>query len=165
MGDQVDLWVADKHQSFVQVGAITFSDVARHTQSTQNNTFAKSLKYFKKEVRDKHGFLQPDSIIFAAHGLAYPKYPKWKVCNIFAISSKKKEGMKLIFCMQINIKLLRKLILLILVGMTRHAQITQNNKFVKSLWYSKILHFGPKLDQWPFPHIVWSQCQAFSSLD
>ena len=78
-------------------------DVARHTQSNQNKTFAKSLKYFKKEVRDKHDFLQTGSIAFAGKSQAYPKYPKWKVYNIFAISSKKKEGMKLIFCMQINI--------------------------------------------------------------
>ena len=41
--------------------------------------------------------------------------------------------MKLIFCMQINIKLSYSLILLILMGIVRHAQITQNNKFAKSL--------------------------------
>ena len=39
--------------------------------------------------------------------------------------------------MQINIKLSYRLILLILVDMARHAQITQNNKFAKSLWYLK----------------------------
>ena len=46
---------------------------------------------------------------------------------------KKEWRGKLIFCMQINIKLSYRLILLILVGMARHAQITQNNKFAKSL--------------------------------
>ena len=45
--------------------------------------------------------------------------------------------MKLIFSMQINIKLSYKLILLILVGMTRPVQITHNNKFVQSLQYLK----------------------------
>ena len=45
--------------------------------------------------------------------------------------------MKLIFCMWMNIKLSFKLILLILVGIATHAQITQNNKFAKSLWYFK----------------------------
>ena len=38
----------------------------------------------------------------------------------------------LIFCMQINIKLSYKLIPLILLGMARLAQISQNNKFAKS---------------------------------
>ena len=45
--------------------------------------------------------------------------------------------MKLIFCIQINIKVSYKLIQLILVGMIRHAQITENNKFAKSLQYLK----------------------------
>ena len=43
--------------------------------------------------------------------------------------------MKLILCMQINIKLFFRLILLILVGMARPAQITHNNKFENSLQY------------------------------
>ena len=50
---------------------------------------------------------------------------------------KKKRGIKLIFCMQINIKLSYKLIPLILVGMAKPAHITQNNKFAKSLQYFK----------------------------
>ena len=52
--------------------------------------------------------------------------------------SKKKGGMKLIFCMPIDIKLSYKLIPLILVVITRLAQITQNNKFAKFLHYLKI---------------------------
>ena len=39
--------------------------------------------------------------------------------------------------MKINIKLSDKLIPLILVGMARPAQITQNNKFAKYLEYLK----------------------------
>ena len=45
--------------------------------------------------------------------------------------------MKLISCMQMNIKLSYKLIPLILVGIARAAQITQNRKFAKSLQYPK----------------------------
>ena len=49
--------------------------------------------------------------------------------------------MKLIFCMQVNIKLSNypatKVIPLMLVVMARSAQITQNNKFAKSLQYLK----------------------------
>ena len=43
--------------------------------------------------------------------------------------------MKLIFYMLINIKDFFKLILSFLVCVTRHAQITQNNKFAISLQY------------------------------
>ena len=46
---------------------------------------------------------------------------------------KKKLEVKLIFYMRINIKYFFKLMLLFLVCVARHAQITQNNKFVISL--------------------------------
>ena len=45
--------------------------------------------------------------------------------------------MKLIFYMPINIKFSQKLVLLILVGMIKHAQIAQNSKVAKSLQYLK----------------------------
>ena len=61
--------------------------------------------------------------------------------------SKKKLKMKLIFCMQINIKLSYKLIStlwtskfptrLSLMGIIKHSQITQSNKFAISLQYLK----------------------------
>ena len=47
--------------------------------------------------------------------------------------SKKNQGIKLMFCLQINIRVSYKLALLLLVGVTSHAQSTQNNKFVISL--------------------------------
>ena len=51
------------------------------------------------------------------------------LCNI----SKKRGEMKLIFYIQINIKLCFKLIPLTLVGMARPPQITQNNKLSQYL--------------------------------
>ena len=52
--------------------------------------------------------------------------------------------MKLIFCMQINIKLSYRLILLILMGMARHAQITRKSKFAKSFLTSQKKKWGMK---------------------
>ena len=58
--------------------------VARHVQITQNNKFAISLQYLKKEVSDlvdflhvdKHeSFLQIDTIIFDGDCQAFPKFP------------------------------------------------------------------------------------------
>ena len=59
--------------------------VSRHAQITQNNKFAISLQYLKKEVSDevdflhadKHeSFLQIDTMIFDGDGQAFPKLPK-----------------------------------------------------------------------------------------
>ena len=59
--------------------------MARYAQITQNNKFAVSLQYLKKEVcdevdflhTDKHEcFLQTDTIIFDGDGQAFPKFPK-----------------------------------------------------------------------------------------
>ena len=54
--------------------------VARHIQSTQNNTFAISLQYLKKKVKDEvvfflpadkcHRFLQIDTIVLGVCGHA-----------------------------------------------------------------------------------------------
>ena len=73
--------------------------IAKHAQSTQNNKFAISLQYLKKEGGG---------------------------------------GVKLISGMQINTKLSYRLVLSILEDMVGHAQSTQNNKFVKSLYYCNI---------------------------
>ena len=45
--------------------------------------------------------------------------------------------MKMIFCMQLNIKLSYKLIPLILLGIAIPAHITQNNNSTKSLQFLK----------------------------
>ena len=59
--------------------------VTKHVQVTQNNKFAISLQYVKKEVSDevdflhadKHeSFLQIDTMIFDGHDQVFPKFPK-----------------------------------------------------------------------------------------
>ena len=62
--------------------------------------------------------------------IATLQYP----CNI---SNKKEGGMKMIFCMQLNIKLSYKLIPLILLGIAIPAHITQNNNSTKSVQFLK----------------------------
>ena len=69
--------------------------MTRHAQIAQNNTFAISLQYFKKELSDEVDFLyahmhesllQSDSMILMGDGQAFPKFPKQRVCNGFTIS-------------------------------------------------------------------------------
>ena len=55
------------------------------------------------------------------------------LCNI----SSKTWGMKLIFCMQINVKVFYKIIVSLWVRVARHAQSTENRNFAISLQYVK----------------------------
>ena len=91
---------------------------ARHAQITQNNKFAISLQYLKKELSDEVDFLhadkhesllQIDSMIL----MGMVKHSQSSQNSKFAMFHnilKKKLEMKLIFCMQINIKISHKLI-------------------------------------------------------
>ena len=120
--------------------------MAKQVQITQNNKFAISLQYPKKEVcdkvdflvADKHkSFLQIDTMISDGDGQAFPKSPKYQVSNNCTISLKR----KLIFYIQIIIKVSYKLIstllginvfyrviLALLIGMIKHSQSTESNK-------------------------------------
>ena len=69
--------------------------VVRHAQITQNNKFAISLQYFKKEVCDEvnffhaeknESFLQIDTMIFNGDGQTFPKFPKQQDFDVFTIS-------------------------------------------------------------------------------
>ena len=53
MNDKLDLLPTDKHQSFFKLLLSFYVCVARHPQITQNNKFAVSLQYLKKELSDE----------------------------------------------------------------------------------------------------------------
>ena len=94
--------------------------------------------------KDKHhSFLQAGSIVFTGHSQVCPKYPKIASLECLCNTSKK-GGMKLIFFIQINIKLSYKLIPLILVGMTRPAQIAQNPKLPKIASFQSLCNISRK---------------------
>ena len=114
--DEVYFLPVDKHQSSLQ---IILAACGQGAQITQNNKFTVSLQYLKKEVSgvidflhaDKHkSFLQFD-MTFDGNRRAFPNLLKQHVCYECLYNfSKKKLEMKLIFCMQINIKVSYKLI-------------------------------------------------------
>ena len=71
----------------------------RYAQITQNNKFAISFQYLKKEVSDEmdflhagknESFLQIDTMIFDGEVQAFPKLPKLQVCNVSTISYKRR---------------------------------------------------------------------------
>ena len=78
---------ADEHQSFLEVDTIVLVAMAMHAQSIQNNKFAISLKYVKKEGMhevdflhgDKQTFLQVDAINIVEYCHSNPKYLKDEV--------------------------------------------------------------------------------------
>ena len=84
---------------------------------------------------DKHqSFLQADIVVFVGCIHTWLKVTKLTSFQYLCDISRKKGGMKLIFCMQINIKLSYKLILSILMGLTCHAQSIQSTQSLLWVW-------------------------------
>ena len=89
------LLYANKHQSFLEADTIVLVAMPMHVQSTQNNKFAISLQYLKKEGRhevdflhgDKKTFLQVDAINIVEYCHLCPKYSKDEVDSISQESS------------------------------------------------------------------------------
>ena len=53
-------------------------------------------------------------------------------CGKFIFAQIRVRGMKLIFCLWINIRVSCKVVLSLMVGVARHVQSTKNNKFAIS---------------------------------
>ena len=70
--------------------------MSKHAEIIQNNKFALSLQYCKKEVSEvdflhadsNESFLQIDIMIFDGDGQAFPKFSKQQVYNVFTMSQK-----------------------------------------------------------------------------
>ena len=85
---------------FYKLIPLFLAAIARHVQSTKKNKFAISLQYLKKQGRNEIDFLyagkqqiflQGDTVNFGGHGMSYPKYPKYQVRKIFAMSQERSE--------------------------------------------------------------------------
>ena len=109
LSDEVDFLHADKHESLLQIDSMILMGMVKHSQSSQNSKFAMSLQYLKKEVRDEVDFLHVD------------KHQSFLQADFNTLS----------------IKVSYKVILLLLLGMIKHSQSTQSNKFAISLQYLK----------------------------
>ena len=83
--------------------------MVKHSQSFQNVKFAMSLQYLQKQVRDDVDFLHAD----------------------------KHQSFLQVYFNTLGIKVSYKLILSLLMGMIKHSQSTQINKFAISLQYLK----------------------------
>ena len=133
--------------------------MSRHAQITQNNKFAISLQYLKKEVSDEVDFLhadkhesllQIDTMIL----IGIVKHSQSSQNSKFTMSLQyfKKEVRDKVDFLHADkhqsflqgdfntfgIKVYYKVILSLLVGMIRDSQITQSSKFTMSLQCLKI---------------------------
>ena len=81
----------------------------KHSQGSQNSKFAMSSQYLKKEVRDEVDFIHAD----------------------------KHQGFLQVDFDTLDIKVSYKVILSLLMGMIKHSQSTQSNKFAISSKYLK----------------------------
>ena len=79
--------------------------MVKHSQSSQNSKFQMSLQYLKKEVRDEVDFYHVD----------------------------KHQGFLQVAFNTLGIKIPHKMILSLLMGMIKHSQSTESNKFAISL--------------------------------
>ena len=98
--------------------------MVKHSQSSQNSKFAMSLQYLKKDVKDEVDFLHVD----------------------------KHQSFLKVYFDTLGIKVLYMVdIIPSLMGMVKHSQITQSNKFAISLQYLKKQvrnegHFGMQIN-------------------
>ena len=83
--------------------------MVKHSQSSQNIKFAVSLQHLQKQARDEIAFLHAD------------KHPSFLQ----------------VYFNTLGVKVSYKLILSLLMGMIKHSQSTQINKFAISLQYLK----------------------------
>ena len=129
-GMKLIFWLQINTNAFYMLIVSLWVCVARHVQSTQNNKFAISLQYLKENLKDEVNFF------YSNLWPGMPKLPKISLLFPCSILRKKWE-MKLIFCVQISMKVSYKLILWFLMGMVKHSQSSQNSKFAMSLQYLK----------------------------
>ena len=101
MKDEVDFFPADKHESLLQIYTMILMGIVKHSQSSPNSKFTMSLQYLKKGVRNEVGFWHVD----------------------------KHQSFLQVDFNTLGIKDAYKVILSLLLGMIKHSQSTQSNRF------------------------------------
>ena len=123
------------------IGSISVC-VVRLAQSTQINKILISMQYLKENGENKVVFFASRWISKTYSNWYYrfqcvcqgmSKFPKKVSLQCFCYILKRKWVMRLIFCMQISMKVSYKLILWFLMGTVKHSQSSQNSKLSMSL--------------------------------
>ena len=109
LSDEANFLHTDKHKSLLQIESMILMEIVKYSQYSGNSKFVISLQYLKKEVKDKVDFLHADK-----HQSFLKVYFNTWASNFPT-----------------------RLILSLLMGLIKHCQMTQSNKFAVSLLYLK----------------------------
>ena len=104
MSDEIDFLHAGNYESLIQIDTMVLMGMAKHSQTSRNRKFAMSLQYLKKQVRDEVDFLYADK---------HQSFLQFDF-NTFGI------------------KVSYEAILSLAIGIIKHSQSTQSNKFAVS---------------------------------
>ena len=157
----------------------------RHTQSTQNNKFAISFQCLLENVKDKVDFLHAEVhegfLLINTVLIGMVKHSKSSRNSRFAMSLqylKKEVSDEVHFLYQsvnlkvdfnnLGVKISYKAILSLLIGMIKHSQSTQSNKFTISLQYREEFIFCMQMNikvskSWHY-HFGWKSPDMFKVL-
>ena len=157
----------------------------RHTQSTQNNKFAISFQCLLENVKDKVDFLHAEVhegfLLINTVLIGMVKHSKSSRNSRFAMSLqylKKEVSDEVHFLYQsvnlkvdfnnLGVKFSYKAILSLLIGMIKHSQSTQSNKFTISLQYREEFIFCMQMNikvskSWHY-HFGWKSPDMFKVL-
>ena len=121
----------DKHQSFLQDGTIDYGGCDQACPKYKNNKFANISNISKKRwginmfcIKINIKVFNKLTVLFSMVIARYAQSTQNSMFIIILQYFKKEWRDEVYFFIQINIKPSYRLILLILVGMARHAQIT-----------------------------------------
>ena len=118
VGNEVN-FLATNTKMFYKLTASLWVYVTCHPQSILHKKFAIFLHYLKENENDEINFLPVDKFLnFLERFCLWPGMPKLRkiqVCYFFEISQERSR-LKLIFCMQISLKVSFKLIKWFLLG-------------------------------------------------
>ena len=148
------------HQS--HTGKILVLDLWAKIQSANQIAGFFKMQYLKKEMNYEAVFgMQANKLKISIWSCVtrHTRSTTNKKCAYVWNISRKSWAMKLIFCLQINTKVLYKFIVSLWMYVSRHTQSTQNNKSTTSFQY---LNENVK-DEVYF--LLADKCQKFSQTD
>ena len=156
--DEVDFSSADKLQRLVQIDTVILGVCGQACLNTQNNMFVISLQYFKKgrvmklilcmqiSVKVSYKLIVWFLLGMVKHSqssqnseftISLQYLIKEVTCEVDFLYANKHQIFLQINFITLGIKVFCKVILKLLIGMIRHSQTTQSNKFAISLQYLK----------------------------
>ena len=130
MGGELDFLPADKHKSFLRADRIFLESFFVTSQENMKD----EVDFLPTDERQRSFYI--DTIILGGYGQACPNYPEWQVYYLFAISSERTEWWSCFLHADKHERLIQ-IDSILLMGIFKHSQSSQNSNFAMSLQYLK----------------------------